>query len=529
MLGRWIDPITRRRWQRFCRTRRAFYSLWALVLLYVVGLCANFLANDKPLVVRYEGDWYFPVFFFYPGTDFGGELSTRVDYKDLAQEARFADESGNWMVFAPLPFGPHENIPPADIDAGQTIQVSFFREPHVASVDLNDELEIRRAQSPEFFFGGSDLREIRGTAFGDYWRVGDDFKQAVARRFDNQPAGAITVLATNPSDEQVELSLSPFEPRSRAPKIVRVLLREAGVEGRNQEVSFNAAGEAVSELPTLWQDLSENDRQMVLAGVQDRFTGLVPDERVSLGGATYRVRFSREDVAYPFRPTHEHPLGLDNAGRDVLARILYALRISLNFGFLLVIATMVVGTIIGGVQGYSAGWLDLIGQRLIEIWESLPFLYVIILLGSVFGQSFGLLLLVYALFNWIGISYYMRGEFLKLRKQPFIEAARVMGIPPVKIMWRHMLPNSLVPLITFFPFSLVGAISVLTALDYLGFGLPPPTPSWGELLSQAQEHPYAWWLILYPAVALFIVLLLTVFIGEGIRSAFDPRVANRIE
>ncbi|MDP0500063.1 MAG: ABC transporter permease subunit [Verrucomicrobiota bacterium JB022] len=524
-----IDPITRRRWQRFRRTRRAYYSLWGMVVLYLIGLCANFLANDRPLVVRYEGNWYFPVFAYYPGTAFGGDLHTRVDYKDLAQEPRFAETKGNYMIFPPLPFGPNENIPPADIDAGKTIQVSFFREPQVASVDLNEELEIRRAQTPEFFFGGSSFREIRGQPLGDYWMVGDDFKAAVRQRFANQAAPAQTIIATNASGEQIELAFSPFEPWDRAPNVVRVILREAGVAGNYQTTSFDEAGEAATALPPIWNDLAEADQQRVREAAADRFRSLVPDVYVTVEGAPYRVRFSREDVAYPFRPTDAHPMGLDNAGRDVLARILYALRISLNFGFVLVAATMIVGTIIGGLQGYSAGWVDLVGQRLIEIWESLPFLYVIILLGSVFGQSFGLLLLVYAVFNWIGISYYMRGEFLKLRKQPFIEAARVMGIPPIKIMWRHMLPNSLVPLITFFPFSLVGAISVLTALDYLGFGLPPPTPSWGELLSQAQDAPHAWWLILYPSLVLFFVLLLTVFVGEGIRSAFDPRVASRIE
>ncbi|MCE2488102.1 MAG: ABC transporter permease subunit, partial [Desulfurellaceae bacterium] len=155
--------------------------------------------------------------------------------------------------------------------------------------------------------------------------------------------------------------------------------------------------------------------------------------------------------------------------------------------------------------------------------------YVIILMGSVFGRSFGLLLFIYAIFNWISISYYMRAEFLKLRQTAFVEAARCLGIPSFRIIVRHILPNSLVPIITFFPFSLVGAIGALSALDYLGFGLPPPTPSWGELLSQAQVHTDAWYLIVYPFAALFSVILLGVFVGEGVRSAFDPRSASRLE
>ncbi len=201
----------------------------------------------------------------------------------------------------------------------------------------------------------------------------------------------------------------------------------------------------------------------------------------------------------------------------------------MTFGLLLVGAAMSLGTLIGAVQGYYGGKIDLVGQRLIEIWQSLPFLYVLILLGSVYGRSFLLLIVVYGIFNWIGMSYYMRAEFLRLRNQPFVEAARCLGVPSGRVMFRHILPNALTPLITFFPFSLVGAIGVLAALDYLGFGLPPPTPSWGELLSQAQEYRWAWWLVLYPALALFVVMLLGVFVGEGVRNAFDPRRPSRMQ
>ena len=157
-------------------------------------------------------------------------------------------------------------------------------------------------------------------------------------------------------------------------------------------------------------------------------------------------------MRFPFRPVGPHLFGLDDSGRDVLARIFYGLRISLNFGLLLVVTSMVIGTIIGAVQGYYGGKFDLTGQRLTEIWEALPFLYVLILLGSVYGSSFILLLIVYGLFNWIGISYYMRAEFLRLRNQQFVEAAQCLGLPDRKILFRHILPNALVPLTTFFPF-----------------------------------------------------------------------------
>ncbi|HBF34865.1 TPA: ABC transporter permease [Candidatus Sumerlaeota bacterium] len=194
----------------------------------------------------------------------------------------------------------------------------------------------------------------------------------------------------------------------------------------------------------------------------------------------------------------------------------------MSFGLLLVLSEMVLGIVIGAVQGYFGGRIDISMQRVIEIWSALPFLYIMILLGSVYGRGFMLLLIIYAVFHWISLSYYMRGEFLRLRTQQFVEAAKGIGVSTWKILFLHILPNALVPVITFFPFSLVGAIGSLTALDYLGFGMPAPTASWGELLSQAQTYRWAWWLIAYPFSALFVVMLLGVFVGEGVRNAFDP-------
>ena len=224
-----------------------------------------------------------------------------------------------------------------------------------------------------------------------------------------------------------------------------------------------------------------------------------------------------------------HPFGFDNAGRDVFALVLHATRIALAFGLLLTFASLLLGVVAGAMQGYFAGWADLAGQRFTEIWGALPFLYVVIFLGNAFGRSFGLLLVCYAIFNWIGTAAYVRAEFLRLRGRPFVEAARVQGLPSRRIMLRHVLPNALTPLVTLFPFLLVGAIGSLAALDYLGFGLPAGTPSWGELLQQAQGARGAWWLVLWPSLALFVVMLLGVFVGEGLRDAFDPRPANALD
>ena len=353
-------------------------------------------------------------------------------------------------------------------------------------------------------------------------------RQALAKRFANQTAAAESLIQTLPGGLASSIALATFAPRAVAPQRVRLLLREASAAPVCRETLL-LTDEELSGGGALWAALPEATQAMLLQAARQRQLEPVASTNVLAAGRMLAVHFSKDEIRYPLRPVPGHPLGLDSAGRDVLARILYGLRISLSFGLLLVLASMAVGIVIGALQGYQGGALDLVGQRLIEIWDALPFLYIIILMGSVFGRSFGLLLFCYALFNWVGISYYQRAEFLRLRKAAFVEAARCLGVSRLKIMFRHILPNALVPVITFFPFALVGAIGLLAALDYLGFGLPPPTPSWGELLTQAQEYGWAWWLALFPALALFSVMLLGVFIGEGVRSAFDPRPVVHLE
>ncbi len=240
-------------------------------------------------------------------------------------------------------------------------------------------------------------------------------------------------------------------------------------------------------------------------------------------------------IAYPFRPCKEHPFGIDANGFDVYSRVVYGLRLSLIFGLVLAFSGMLIGLVIGSIEGYFGGLVDILGQRLTEIWSAMPFLYVMIFIGSALGQGlsdfqrFLLLLFCYAIFNWIAVSYYMRAEFLRLRSRTFVEAAKCQGFSATRIIFGHILPNALTPLITLFPFLLMGAIGSLAALDFLGFGLPPMAPSCGELLRQAQATPSAWWLILFPSLALFIVMLLTVLIGEGLRDAFDPRQKSHLE
>lgn len=234
------------------------------------------------------------------------------------------------------------------------------------------------------------------------------------------------------------------------------------------------------------------------------------------------------EIAYPFRPVPEHPFGIDAGGRDVYARVVHGLRIAFIFGLVLAFLGMLFGVIIGAIEGYFGGWIDILLQRVTEIWSAIPFLYVMIFIGSVLGRSFAVLLVCYAIFNWITVSYYLRAEFLRLRTRTFVEAAKVQGFSSMRIIFGHILPNALTPLITLFPFLLMGAIGSLAALDFLGFGLPPMTPSCGELMQEAQQFRSAWWLVVFPGAALFIVMLLTVLVGEGLRDAFDPRQRARL-
>ncbi len=343
-----FSPVTIRRIQKFKKMKRAYYSLLILVVAYGISLFANVLANDQPLVVRYQGNFFFPAFHFYNGSNFGLSATEVPNYKQLSRQAAFGKETGNFMIFAPIPYGPNESL-----------------------------LE----------------------------------------------------LAGNP----------------------------------------------------------------------------------------------------PTPPTLANWLGTDDRGRDILTRLIYGYRISFSFALLITLSSMALGVAVGALQGYWGGFFDLSMQRLIEIFSALPFLYVVIIIGSSLGTSFVTLLVVFVVFEWIGISYFIRAEFLKLREAQYVEAARALGVKDWKIMFRHILPNALTPIITFLPFDLIGAITALSALDFLGFGLPAPTPSWGELMRQGMDNIFSYWLSLYPVLALFIVLLLIAFVGEGVRDAFDPKEYQRME
>ncbi|SEM19870.1 ABC transporter permease [Halomonas caseinilytica] len=335
-----LSPITRRRLDVFRRNRRARISLWIFMALFVFSLGAELVANDKPLLMQYQGDWYVPLLVDYPDTEFGGFLPTPADYRD--RYTRETIEADGWMLWPPIPY----------------------------SYDTLDMALRHPAPSP---------------------------------------------------------------------------------------------------------------------------------------------------------PDGEHWLGTDDQGRDVLARVIYGFRLSVVFALVLTAGSLVLGVVIGGVQGYFGGKVDLIGQRLTEIWSGLPVLFLLIVLASLVEPNLWWLLGIMLLFSWLGLVDVVRAEFLRARNLEYVRAARAMGLPSRLIMWRHVLPNAMVATLTFIPFLFTGGITTLTALDFLGFGLPPGSPSLGELVAQGKNNLQAPWLGITAFMTLSIMLSLLVFIGEGLRDAFDPR------
>ena len=527
------NPVTLKRWQRFRKMRRAWWSLWILAGLYAASLGAELLCNNRPLYVRFNGRSLFPAFRFYPEDLFlsNGKM-TRPDYKAIASSPTFTATPGNFMIFPLVPYGPFEILTAESISVSESVDVVFTRYPRTGVVNVSPDFAVSRASEAAFFFGRKTDAETQGLTLTNHLAVSPGLLDGLARRFRNEASPGIETVVSSrlTRSPQWSASLSPYTPRSAPPQSIRLTLREGVASNAPAgKVTFDRDMRPVAASFPLWNALHAEARSNVMALAKTRISAPVERQTMAIEGQMYDVSFDKADVRWPYRPVPGHWLGIDNAGRDVLARVLYGLRTSMTFGFILVVLSMAFGIALGAVQGYFGGKVDITGQRLTEIWSALPFLYIMILLGAVYGRGFMLLLFCYAIFNWIGISYYIRAEFLRLRHLPFVEAAKASGLPHRKIIFRHILPNALVPVITFFPFNLVGAIGSLAALDYLGFGLPPPTPSWGELLQQAQQFRWAWWLILYPSLALFIVMLLGVFVGEGVRNAYDPRTASNWE
>lgn len=237
----------------------------------------------------------------------------------------------------------------------------------------------------------------------------------------------------------------------------------------------------------------------------------------------YKTVNPNPGLQHPSPPSSENFLGTDDRGRDLLARLLYGIRISVGFGVAGVLIYTLIGIIIGAIQGYFGGWVDMLIQRVIEVWDSLPYIYMLIILASLFEPGLGILLLLLALFNWTRVQDYVRVDFFKARNLDYVKAAKALGVSDVGIMMRHILPNALTNIIIRLPFAVIGTIEALVSLDYLGFGVQSPTPSLGELFKQAQSHLDAWWLLLFTGGTLLVLTLLVTNIGFTILDTLDPR------
>ncbi len=534
-----LNPVTQKRLKRFKEIKRAYWSFWILLVTFVLSLGAEFYCNNVPIYVQFEGKHYFPVFKnyipylrdyrkvdFYPNGD-----TTVVNYKDLLEEEFFKKNPSNKMVFPLVPYGATENMPLSKVKTPKDITLEIEKEPEVGSIDITPEFEIIDFVSSEFFL--NEGQEYKKQSLESFFQVSANFKNAVNSRFANQESPQYTE-ESQVNDKKIKITLTAFKTRGSNPRRVRMgveLLRDpkAPSKGFEEKVVFTEELNPIKGLPKVWSALNEEQRNLVMDKLKQSLNGFVDPLSMPVGKDNLVFKFQRALPNFPLKPSAENYFGFTYNGRDVFVQIIYGFRIALSFALILVVFTIAIGVIVGAIQGFFGGLVDLLGQRAIEIWAALPFLYVMILLGSIHGQSFQLLLFVYGVFNWIGISYYMRAEFLKLRKSSYVEAAKCLGLSDAKIMWKHILPNAMVPIITFFPFMLVGAIGSLTALDFLGFGLPPETPSWGNMISQGVTHKGAWWLIFFPSLFLFLVIFLAILIGDGLRAAFDPRKFHKID
>tara|TARA_B100001971_G_scaffold198761_1_gene208720 strand:+ start:438 stop:1472 length:1035 start_codon:yes stop_codon:yes gene_type:complete len=334
------SPIAKRRYQQFKANRRGYVSFWLFMFLFIASLGAELVANDKPILVKYDGGIYAPFLFSYAETDFGGEFETEAEYRD-PYVADLINEKG-WMIWPPIRYS--------------------------------------------------------------YDTINYDLTQAA-----------------------------------------------------------------------------------------------------------------------PSPPTLDNWLGTDDQGRDVMARVIYGFRISVLFGLILTLIGSTIGIIIGALEGYLGGWFDLLSQRFIEVWQGMPVLLLLIIMSSIITPGFFSLLIIMVLFSWTGFVDVVRIEFFKVRSMDYIRAAKALGVSTPVIMWRHALPNAMVAVLSLMPFVLTGSIGVLTSLDFLGFGLPPGSPSLGELLLQGKNNLQAPWLGITAFMTLAIMLSLLTFVGEAVRDAFDPR------
>ncbi len=453
---KWIrlDPITRKRFERFRRIKRGYYSFIVLVVAVVLSVFLPYLAESRALLVWYEGRLYFPTFEYLPMETFSQEPPPAWGMADV--ETEYFRLQREWRLERELY---EREIPGAGGDPG-ALAVLDERYPNRGHYVIMPPIPWNPFQND--FWYNEILNEIQ-----DLMDAGDMLGAAqLARR-----------------DRLVQLADA---------------IESGGIKLMMMNPELSPTGDLLG--------LTRTGAMPSLAGL-----GVVP----------------------PTPPDfmRRHYLGTDSQGRDVASRLLYGFRISVFFALFLVLIGQAIGTTIGSLQGYLGGRFDILSQRLIEVLVAVPFLYVVIIMAALFAPTFWMLLGIMALWQWIAITFFMRTEMYREKTREYCLAARSYGASHLRIIFRHLLPNCLTPLVTFTPFAVVGAIFALTGLDYLGYGLPAPTPSWGEMIDQALqlENRDKLWLILAPFAALTATLVLVVFIGESVREAFDPKQYARYE
>lgn len=531
-----FSPITQKRLHRFRKSRVAFFSFCMIIVLGIISFLAPLLCNDKPLYLRYNGQSFLPFLNTTPPEAIiEAAGSAQVDYKEFVASDVFKNGQNNWALFPLIPYGPGEVLNTESFDSEKKATLTIRPDLPIGRFDLTRDGRVVRTADCEPFFENANLA-IGETLLKDHWLLDEKTEAEVALRFSGEPREAFTGemrAASGGENAQTILLNMPALPQAgHAVKTVRFSISfpyDKSLE--TAQLQFKRLPDGTIE-PTdkkKWETFNAEDRALFTGWIEKAFEKELVNETITYRNHPAQAITTIQTITWPFPPSRKHLMGVDAAGRDVMARILYGMRTSLAFGFLLATWATIIGMLYGSIQGYFAGKLDIGMQRFVEIWSALPFLYIMVLVGDLWGRKFSVLLLCYGIFNWISLSLYMRGEFLRLRNRPFVDAARCQGLSDLRIIFRHILPNALTPMITLFPFSLVGAIASLVALDFLGFGLPPLTPSWGELLQQAQQYRWAWWLILFPVSALFSVMFLTVLVGEGVRNAFDPKPYSKME
>lgn len=449
-----LDPITKRRFARFRRIRRGYYSFLILSAAIILSIFAPFLAESRALVVYYHGRLFFPTFQYFSMATF-------------------------------------HQAPPEGWTAN----------------DL--EAEYLRLQ-----------RE---------WRVERFFHNREAARSGNNPQLLAALKAKYPDiGDYVIMPMIPWDPYQSDFWYNEILPDiQARLNAGDRMGAETLAREG--RLTELADDIYNGS---IFAILKDRRRSPTGDLQ-GLARAGTMPSLAGLGAVPPTAPDlrRDHYFGTDSGGRDVASRLLYGFRISIFFALFLTLISQVIGTIIGSLQGYLGGRFDLISQRIIEILISIPFLYVVIILAALIAPTFWMLVLIMAVFQWINITFYMRTEMYREKTREYCLAAKSYGASGWRIVFRHLLPNCLTPLVTFTPFAVVGAIFALTGLDYLGYGLPAPTPSWGEMMDQALEadNRDKLWLTLAPFGAITLTLVLVVFIGESVREAFDPKQYSKYE